>query len=134
VAWIRPFGDTRRLPYYQRYFLGGEQQVRGYNIRTIGPVDSSGRALGGNKFLLLNAEYYFDIVGPLRFLLFFDAGQAYFEEENFNLKGLRTSTGAEIRFMMPVVNVPFRLIYAINPNRDIFQPRSAFKFAVGTTF
>jgi len=134
VAWIRPFGDTRRLPYYQRYFLGGEQQVRGYNLRTIGPVDSTGRALGGNKFLLLNAEYYFDIIGPLRFLLFFDAGQAYFEEENFNLKGLRTSTGAEIRFMMPVVNVPFRLIYAINPNRDIFQPRSAFKFAVGTTF
>jgi outer membrane protein insertion porin family len=134
AAWIEPFGDTTHLPYYQRYFLGGEQQIRGYNIRTVGPVDSSGRALGGNKFLLMNAEYYVDIVGPLRFLLFYDAGQAYLEDQHFDFKSLRTSTGAEIRFIMPVLNVPFRLIYAINPNRDIFQPKSAFKFAVGTTF
>ena len=35
---------------------------------------------------------------------------------------------------MPVLNVPFRLIYAWNPNRDSFQPKSTFKFAVGTTF
>jgi hypothetical protein len=30
--------------------------------------------------------------------------------------------------------VPFRLIYALNPNRDSFQPKSSFRFAVGTTF
>jgi hypothetical protein len=35
---------------------------------------------------------------------------------------------------MPVLNVPFRLIYACNPNATRFQPKSTFKFAVGTTF
>jgi outer membrane protein insertion porin family len=90
--------------------------------------------LGGDKFVLGNVEYYFDIIGPLRFLLFFDAGQAYLEDEKIDLSKLRTSTGAEIRFTMPVINIPFRLIYALNPNRDSFQPASAFKFAVGTTF
>jgi outer membrane protein insertion porin family len=134
AAWIAPYGDGQKLPYYQRYFLGGEQQIRGYNIRTVGPTDSFGRALGGDKFVLANAEYYFDIIGPLRFLLFFDAGQAYLEEERIDLSKLRTSTGGEIRFTMPVINIPFRLIYAFNPNRDTFQPKSAFKFAVGTTF
>ena len=48
------------------------------------------------------------------------------------------STGAELRFIMPVLNVPFRLIYAINPNRSVYEklyvPHSKFKFAVGTTF
>jgi hypothetical protein len=39
-----------------------------------------------------------------------------------------------MRFIMPVLNVPFRLIYAFNPNRDQFQKKSTFKFAVGTTF
>ena len=29
----------------------------------------------------------------------------------------KTSTGAEIRFFMPVLNVPFRLIFAMNPSR-----------------
>ncbi len=133
-GWIVPYGNGQSLPYYQRYFLGGEQQIRGYNIQTVGPVDSFGRSIGGNKFVLFNAEYYFDIFGPLRFLLFYDAGQAYLEGQNIDLKQLRTSTGAELRFTMPVVNIPFRLIYAFNPNRDPFQPARTFKFAVGTTF
>jgi outer membrane protein insertion porin family len=137
-AIIQPFGDTEILPLYQRYFLGGETQVRGYNIRSIGPVDSQGRALGGNKFALFNAEYYVDVFGPLRALLFFDAGQAFLEGEQVDLSEMRISTGGELRFIMPVLNVPFRLIYAINPNRSpyekLFVPYSTFKFAVGTTF
>lgn len=134
VAYIRPFGGTDKLPLYQRFFLGGETQIRGYNIRTVGPIDEENRALGGNKFALFNAEYYVDVGGPLRLLLFFDAGQSFLEGERINPRKFRTSTGAELRFTMPVLNVPFRLIYAINPHRDDFQPRSTFKFAVGTTF
>jgi outer membrane protein insertion porin family len=134
AAYIRPFGDTELLPYYQRFFLGGETQIRGYNVRSVGPVGEGNRLLGGNKYVLFNAEYYFDIAGPLRALLFFDAGQAYLEGQKIDLNELRTSTGAELRFVMPVLNVPFRLIYAWNPKRDEFQPKSTFKFAVGTTF
>lgn len=137
-AYIAPFGDTKTLPWYQRYFLGGETQVRGYPIRSIGPANSQNTPLGGNKLLLFNAEYYFDVFGPLRMLLFFDAGQAYLEGESVKLDQLRTSTGVEARFIMPVLNVPFRLIYAINPNRSeyekLYVPYSTFKFAVGTTF
>jgi outer membrane protein insertion porin family len=139
AAWIKEYGDTQRLPIYQRFFLGGETQIRGVNIRTVGPitvdpVSGQSQALGGNKFVLFNGEYYFDVGGPLRLLLFFDAGQAYAEGHNIDLKQLRTSTGVELRFIMPVLNVPFRLIYAWNPNRDAFQEKSTFKFAVGTTF
>jgi hypothetical protein len=53
----------------------------------------------------------------------------------------KVSTGAEVRFFMPVLNVPFRLIFAHNPSRvgvldNQFQPakRFTFRFAVGTTF
>lgn len=53
----------------------------------------------------------------------------------------KTSMGGEIRFFMPVLNVPFRLIFAYNPQRgQIFnnqlqrQPKFTFRFAVGTTF
>jgi hypothetical protein len=53
----------------------------------------------------------------------------------------KTSTGAEIRFFMPVLNVPFRLIFASNPQRggvlnNTLLPAKAFtfKFAVGSTF
>src|SRR5688572_21808267 len=53
----------------------------------------------------------------------------------------KTSTGVELRFFMPVLNVPFRLIYAWNPQREgvldnQFRPQKdkVFRFAVGTTF
>jgi hypothetical protein len=54
----------------------------------------------------------------------------------------KTSTGIEARLFMPVINVPFRLIFAYNPQRagvlstSDLQPQKAFqfRFAVGSTF
>jgi outer membrane protein insertion porin family len=133
-GFVRPYGGTRALPYYLRYFLGGEYQIRGVDIRTVGPTDSQNRAIGGDKFVLVNAEYYFDLFGPVRALLFHDAGQAFAETERIDLRRLRTSSGVELRVIVPMLNVPFRLIYAWNIYRDVFQPARTFKFAVGTTF
>jgi outer membrane protein insertion porin family len=53
----------------------------------------------------------------------------------------KTSTGVELRFFMPVLNVPFRLIGAYNPSRrGVYnnnlsaQEKFTFRFAVGVTF
>ena len=57
------------------------------------------------------------------------------------LSAFKSSIGAEIRFFMPVLNVPFRLIFAANPSRggvldNNLQPEKKwkFRFAVGSTF
>jgi len=61
------------------------------------------------------------------------------------LKDFKASIGAELRVQVPVVNVPFRLIYFYNPNAKfgfteelpgIFLPgkRNGFRFTVGRTF
>jgi outer membrane protein insertion porin family len=134
AGWLLPYGGTRQLPYYLRYFLGGESQIRGVDIQTVGPTDDDNRAIGGDKFVLFNAEYYFDIAGSVRAVLFHDAGQAFSEDQSIDLRALRTSSGVEVRVFVPVLNVPFRLIYAWNTYRDTFQPARTFKFAVGTTF
>ncbi len=131
---LRPYGNTRELPYYLRYVMGGEYQIRGVELRSVGPVDEDQRVVGGDKFVLFNAEYYLDVFGPVRALLFHDAGQAFAEAERIDLRQLRTSTGVELRVIVPMLNVPFRLIYAWNIYRDAFQPARALKFAVGTTF
>jgi outer membrane protein assembly factor BamA len=71
-------------------------------------------------------------------LLFFDAGQAFLEGDRIRLDEMRVSYGIEGRFIMPVLNVPFRLIYYFNPNRSgrevLYTQERGFKFAVGTTF
>jgi outer membrane protein insertion porin family len=62
------------------------------------------------------------------------------------LKNYRASLGMEFRVQVPVVNVPFRLIFAYNPNARVFDPnhpdptilflekKFAFRFSIGRTF
>ncbi|HYN84891.1 MAG TPA: outer membrane protein assembly factor BamA [Pyrinomonadaceae bacterium] len=71
---------------------------------------------------------------------------ARFSESIFDKIGdFRSSLGGEVRIQLPVVNVPFRLIYAWNPNaRRGEDPRlpgfffdekkSQFRFSIGRTF
>ena len=142
AEFIAPVAGTETLPIFEKLFLGGEYSVRGFDIRSIGPSDpQTGLVLGGNKSLLFNGEYLISIANPVRLILFYDAGQVVDEDQQFALKNFRTSTGAEIRFFMPVLNVPFRLIFAHNPQREgvldnNLQPAKefTFRFAVGTTF
>ncbi|HTL01063.1 MAG TPA: outer membrane protein assembly factor BamA [Vicinamibacterales bacterium] len=159
AEYIRPYGQregtTNSLPIFEKLVLGGGYSVRGYDLRTIGPTDPSGRVvIGGNKSMLFNAEYLINIAGPVRLILFYDAGQVKDTGERFTSKGFITSTGAEIRFFMPVLNVPFRLIFAENPqrgdcsgynsgiigtcvlNQSTLTPEKKFRFRfdVGSTF
>lgn len=141
VEYIRPFGTSAPLPIFERLFQGGEFSVRGFDIRSIGPRAQNGVVLGGNKSLLFNGEYLISIAGPVRLVLFYDAGQVRNEGESFAWREFKTSTGAEVRFFMPVLNVPFRLIFAMNPQREgilnnDFRPARQwqFRFAVGSTF
>ena len=131
TAFVTPLAGT--LPGNHRFALGGDTQIRGVEVNSVGPFEG-GRALGGNKYVLFNAEYYVDLGGPLRALAFFDAGQSFLEGDPIRLRELRTSAGLELRFMVPMLNVPFRLIWAANPHKDPFQKRSTFKFGIGTTF
>ena len=64
------------LPIFEKLYLGGEYSIRGFDIRSIGPRDLDHQlVLGGNKSLLFNAEYIIQIAGPVRLVMFYDAGQ-----------------------------------------------------------
>ena len=140
--YIAPFGSSLGLPIFSLLTMGGDFSLRGFDIRSIGPSDpGSGLVIGGNKSLLFNAEYLISIADPVRLVFFYDAGQVADFGQRFSNDLFRVSTGAEVRFFMPVLNVPFRLIYVFNPQRgdtlnDRFEPQEAslFKFAIGTTF
>jgi len=140
--FIAPIRNTKTLPLFEKLYLGGEYSIRGFDIRSVGPSDPfTGLVLGGNKSMLFNAEYLFSIVPQVRLIAFYDAGQVADDREPFGLDKFRSSTGAEVRFYMPVLNVPFRLIFAANPQREGVLDNSlrpaksfTFRFAVGSTF
>lgn len=148
AGWGSGFGHGPlggELPYYERYFLGGENSIRGYDYRIVSPIviDPASKLpylAGGNKSFTLNAEYVFNLVGPLKLAGFVDYGNAFIEGIDF--KDMRGSTGAELRFLVPLLSAPFRFIYAFNFNRGDLMTlpensrpkRTVFRFSVGTTF
>ncbi|HSW38870.1 MAG TPA: outer membrane protein assembly factor BamA, partial [Acidobacteriota bacterium] len=182
---IRSFGGSN-IPFFDRFFIGGENTIRGFDIRSISPIaitstrmldvrgnpiidlktglpqisQSSPFAVGGDTIGILNFEYRIPIAGPLSLAAFYDLGLSHASRReaigNFGASTVdiisstnntvRGSTGFEVQFIMPVVNAPFRLIFAYNPQRldqtistpsgvfRIQDPRSDIKFTVGRSF
>ncbi len=133
-SFLKVYGVTE-VPYWERFYLGGERSIRGYDIYQIGPRDETGRNLGGEKSLVFNAEYIIPVGGPIYAIFFHDMGNAYSRNENVSLRNMYSSTGLEMRIFVPALRVPFRLIFSYN-NRKIYLDDSnfAFRFAIGTTF
>ena len=142
-GWLSPFGDTAApgtllpssLPFDRRYRLGGDTSIRGFGTQRVGARTAEGTLIGGNKYVLGSAEYAFDVAGPIRLVAFVDAGQSFAEGQSIDLGRLRTSTGVELRFLVPVLNVPVRLIQSWNLNRGSDPAKAReFRLTFGTSF
>jgi outer membrane protein insertion porin family len=129
AGFVGGFGGTSEVPSYARYLLGGESQIRGAAMRTVGPLDNSGRLLGGSRFVLFNAEYHVDLAKGVRVLAFHDAGQAF----NEGARDLQTSSGVELRIVVPKLKIPLRFIYYWSLG-DSLEPTHGFRFGIGAAF
>ncbi|HKK02240.1 MAG TPA: outer membrane protein assembly factor BamA [Desulfuromonadales bacterium] len=138
---IKPFGGHGLFPL-DRYYLGGENTLRGFGYRTISVrdkngnfiTDATGFPLGGDKYFQSNLEYHFLLGGPFRVLVFFDAGNVYGTGQNFDLRDLRYSAGVELRVFVPMLGAPLRFIYAKDLHRLPGDRFESFIFSVGTSF
>jgi outer membrane protein insertion porin family len=206
--------DGKVAAPFNRFYIGGEQDIRGFEIWEISPVayvpssgvvnvlnnDGSPRQQrfvdpstgtvtlsnvtqtiptyqlvfpGGDMAAWGNFEYRIPIFGPVTLAAFLDAGMnrlvntnqlqlnpttiaslnSQFPEASFKnnalvapgTQALRSSTGLEIQVLMPVVNAPFRVYFAVNPNvvrenlippvaadRSYFPNAATYNNAIGT--
>jgi outer membrane protein insertion porin family len=125
------------VPESERFLVGGEYSVRGFQFGSIGPRQSIGgisQPAGGYKYHVANAEYIVRVTEPLRFVLFADAGQAYAYRDKWDLSTTRYSAGAELRVFLPVFQFPLRFIYAINPQTKPGDKFESFQFTIGNTY
>ena len=152
-AMIRPYGG-KPLPIFERFRIGGDRSVRGFQYGSIFPIDSqnhaffdeNGSLLGGDKMLVFNVEYVFSFGGPLKLAAFFDAGNAWIDGQSIDVLRMRSSAGLELRIFLPIFQAPLRFIYGFNLdpktilNKDgqsltgSKEKRSDFQFSIGTTF
>lgn len=125
------------LPLYERFYLGGMNSVRGFDWRDISPTendDPEGDKIGGDKMIQFNAEFLFPLVKDAGFmgLLFYDAGQAYDDDESITLGEVRESIGYGIRWYSPMG--PIRLEYGHILDRQPGEKKGRWEFSIGTIF
>ncbi|MEE8329858.1 MAG: outer membrane protein assembly factor BamA [Thermodesulfovibrionia bacterium] len=122
----------RKLPLYERFYVGGINTVRGLAFGEGGPRDETGEVIGGTKELIFNAEYIVPIEKNLRLkgVVFFDAGKSFDDYEE--AKSLRTTAGFGVRWMSPFG--PIRLEWGYNLSKKADESSSKIEFAVGGLF
>ncbi|MCL4791518.1 MAG: autotransporter assembly complex protein TamA [Gammaproteobacteria bacterium] len=96
--------DFSDLPFSVRYFVGGDGSVRGYDYKSLGPVDADNNVTGGANKLVGSLEFDARLFGNWSAAVFVDSGNAF---NSFSDMSLKTSVGAGIRWYSPLGPVRF---------------------------
>ena len=116
-SYIYPLGGAP-VPFLERYRLGGFNDMRGYPYWEIGPKFYVMRTpdntaveynRGGNRKLLLQAEYFVPLIQEARIkaLVFADVGRVYDDNESLSLEDLYSDVGFGIRWVTPIAPLRF---------------------------
>ncbi|MBF0253940.1 MAG: outer membrane protein assembly factor BamA [Candidatus Omnitrophica bacterium] len=98
------YGDSTRVPIFERFYAGGANTVRGYRERRIGPRDSSNNdPVGGESYWVGNAEYSFPLVpGIIKGAAFYDLGSVSEMIEDFGSGDVYQGVGLGVRIKTPI--------------------------------
>jgi len=130
---VQNYGKSTFVPFYDRYFLGGPDDLRGFEFQDVGPKDSLGEAIGGKTYSMFTAEYSLDVVKPVRFAIFYDAGFVNGPAYDFNPSGYNDDFGVGLRLF--VAGAPLSLDFGIPLTTDkINKKGNQFNFSFGTRF
>ncbi|MGH7787278.1 MAG: outer membrane protein assembly factor BamA [Candidatus Binatia bacterium] len=133
------YGDATELPLFERYFPGGINSVRGFEVRSLGPrndVFEQGKGkdencdlgpnscarlfrrdvIGGSQQLIFNNEIIFPIVQSLglKGVVFCDAGNAFLASEGIRIDDMRVSVGGGIRWLSPIGPLRIEIGFPLN--------------------
>ncbi|MBB6189195.1 outer membrane protein assembly factor BamA [Rhodanobacter sp. MP7CTX1] len=145
-----------QFPFFQNFFSGGVQDVRGFQDNTLGPRiciaanaqpttgglcpdGSHAEPIGGAFKVLGKAELYLPLpflkdVNTARVSWFVDTGNAYQNIQSFNASTLRASTGLSLHWQAPIgpLIISFALPFRTQPDDGFYEERIQFTF--GSTF
>ncbi|MEI8340888.1 MAG: outer membrane protein assembly factor BamA [Verrucomicrobiota bacterium] len=142
---------TLNPPIFDRLYLGGANNLRGFSYREVGPKDHNGQPIGGNTLARLTIEYTVPVVDRVRAAIFFDTGFVNFDSYNFGPEkytpppakstsptpkstgGLNSDVGIGLRLDLPIG--PVRVDFGIPVQSDSWNKSSGkFNFNIGSQF
>lgn len=122
-----------KLPVFEKFYLGGIRTIRGFPSNRISPIDPvSKERIGGEKMWYMNAELIFPLArqAGLKGVIFFDAGNVYDKDWDFN--EIKKSVGGGFRWLSPMGPLRLEWGYVIDPVGD--EEHSNWDFSIGAEF
>ena len=140
LAYGNSFGRGEDYPFFNDFYSGGMDSVRGYEGNTLGPKDNLNDSTGGNLLgdVSLGLIFPNHISDNVRTTLFVDGGNVYNTFDNRKFGGtasgpLRYSSGIEADCLVPGLGlIDVAVSKAINPRRG--DDRNWFQFSLGANF
>ncbi len=129
---------SNNTPAFERFYAGGFQTFRGFQFRSVGPLEppnlgTNGAQVGGNFQMLGTAEYMLPVMASetVRFVAFTDFGTV---ERNVSLENFRVAVGGGLRITVPQMGpVPIALDWSFPVVKEDTDIRQLFSFYIGLT-
>jgi outer membrane protein insertion porin family len=132
IATVSQWGNGADVPIYERLFLGGSNNLRGFPFREVGPQDSNGEPTGGKSMWRTTVELTFPLIEKARGAIFYDTGFVNESEWSFGFNHIASDIGVGLRLDLPIG--PLRLDYGYPIQRDGYNGGGHFNFNVGYQF
>jgi outer membrane protein insertion porin family len=138
VGGMGNLSDSRPLPPSEKFYLGGPNNMKGYQLFQLGPKTINGNSqplpLGGvfEGYSLFELEYPLIKEAGLKWVMFFDAGNCWDQVPALDYLTLRTDAGFGLRWFSPIGPLRFEwgFPFARRPGEDSM----VFQFFIGPPF
>ncbi len=131
IATVNQWGNGTEVPIFERLFLGGSNNLRGFPFREVGP-QQNGEPIGGQSMARATVELTFPIIEKARGAVFYDTGFVNSSAWSFGFNHIASDIGVGIRLDLPIG--PLRLDYGYPLQRDGYNGGGHFNFNVGYQF
>ncbi len=136
IGTASPYGDSEDVPFYDRFYLGGPDSLRGFEYRDVGPRDSDDEeeAVGGNSYGMLSFEYGFRLAEPLGLVAFYDWGFVNESDYDFSPSNYASNWGIGARIILMGSPLKLDLGFPLTVPDNAEDNGAQFNFSFGTRF
>ncbi len=136
IETIDTVDKDEEVPIFERCYLGGPANLRGFRFRDVGMVDerlAGDETMGGNSSVFVQAEVTIPLADMARLAFFVDAGFVHADSFDFQLKDFCADYGIGLRLNLPIgplavdYAIPFKTANAIDRSGQ-FQFYANYKY------
>ena len=132
IAGIDNWGSGDRVRIFDRLFLGGANDLRGFNFRDVSPKDINGEPIGGQSSARFTIEATMPVIPRVRAAVFFDAGFVNADAWDYGTQNYVSDAGVGLRLDLPVG--PLKIDYGIPIQAGDNTTDGKIQFSVGYQF